>query len=864
MKKQSIDLSIILSFVVSPVILASILFIHYNIYPFGTKTILTYDLSYQFVEFFALFRRMITEGHSLQYSWQLGLGSGTTAWFAYYMMTPFTLLVLLFPEKLITEAILLMLLGKISFSGGFFALFLRKVWQTDKFATVLFSSLYALSAYAIGYFHLILFLDALWLLPLMLILLEKLIKTGQWRWFSIGLTVMFLIHFYSAFYTGIFIFLYFIAALFRQRIPKADVKRLVGKFTLSVFAAFGMSAFLLVPTILYMRGHSLMIGQSIPVFTADFNLFEFTGQLFGGSFTGNDGTLPHIYCGVICILLIPLFFLNRLISFREKLSLGTLAMLLCLIMSNQSLDFFMHGFDRPNGYPFRYSFLFSFCIVLIACRGFVNLKGVSIKQIGFSGLSILILLNLIHALGIVSITDKTLAINSMICVSLTLLLMGLITDSGKKVWIGCSCLIPCICAIENITNDIVFIDQTTARIPFEDRIEFRKVISEYGKALQESPANTFSRTEIAVPRSTNDNMLLGTNSVSTFSSVSDNHSHRLIEMLGVFTAAQECDLRLFKGATPPVESLFGVNTVLSEDPDSRIYEKEEIGEIFRFTNKDAMPLGFSVSSSLLGVQPNFEFDKNPFELLETIYSEMAAESTRFFYPVDNIIIDKQNLSMESDDFFNWIKKTDISESGELTFTLTVPENGPYFAYFPARETGKYAEVFVNDELQTERYFREPRPYILDLGTHQQGESISISISLDSDELTLINQPYFFQFDQKAFSAAAEKAAAFPMEIESFTDTQLIGQCSGSADRKLLFTTIPYDSNWHATVNGKSVNTLEGLGAFITIPLSDGNNEIELRFQTEGLLPGSIISFATLLILIISACYKRNPNRENQR
>ena len=64
----------ILSFII-PIILMGIIYAVIGIYPFGNNCLLHMDLYHQYCPFFSELHDKIINGGSLQYSWDLGLGS---------------------------------------------------------------------------------------------------------------------------------------------------------------------------------------------------------------------------------------------------------------------------------------------------------------------------------------------------------------------------------------------------------------------------------------------------------------------------------------------------------------------------------------------------------------------------------------------------------------------------------------------------------------------------------------------------------------------------------------------------------------------------------------------------------------------
>ncbi|MCL2754463.1 MAG: YfhO family protein, partial [Oscillospiraceae bacterium] len=59
---------------------------------------------------------------------------------------------------------------------------------------------------------------------------------------------------------------------------------------------------------------------------------------------------------------------------------------------------------------------------------------------------------------------------------------------------------------------------------------------------------------------------------------------------------------------------------------------------------------------------------------------------------------------------------------------------------------------------------------------------------------------------------------------------------------LLFLPVAYDSGWAARVNGKPVETREVLGAFVAVPLVEGDNRVVLTFTPRGMREAAMIGF----------------------
>lgn len=122
-----------------------------------------------------------------------------------------------------------------------------------------------------------------------------------------------------------------------------------------------------------------------------FDFLTFITKLFPMSYdTVYPEGMPMIYCGTAVLILVPLFFMNDRITMKEKTSTGLLTFLLVILMYIKPADMAMHGFQVPNWLPYRYSFIFSFLMIVMAFRAFENLEGITAKNIGgiFFGLMV--------------------------------------------------------------------------------------------------------------------------------------------------------------------------------------------------------------------------------------------------------------------------------------------------------------------------------------------------------------------------------------------------------------------------------------------------------------------------------------------
>mgnify|MGYP001392343355 CR=1 FL=1 len=220
----------------------------FEFYPFGVRSILITDMSQQYIEYHAALYDAVKNGGSLIFTWNTGLGMNFVGLFAYYLASPFTLLMFLFPRTAITEAVLFIISAKIAVSGLTFSIFFRRACKTKGFLNIIFSSLYALSAYTVVYCFNLMWLDAVILLPLVILSLLHMQETRKTIPLIVTFSLLFFSNFYTAFMVGLFTLLVLITLLWLQNQSFRKNLRVILRFFGAAVMAAGLTAFITLPT----------------------------------------------------------------------------------------------------------------------------------------------------------------------------------------------------------------------------------------------------------------------------------------------------------------------------------------------------------------------------------------------------------------------------------------------------------------------------------------------------------------------------------------------------------------------------------------------------------------------------------------
>ncbi|MFT9434850.1 MAG: YfhO family protein, partial [Liquorilactobacillus satsumensis] len=115
-RKKSSKSTYVLAALIPP-LLVILVWATKGIFPFGNNNLLVSDLGTQYVPFLTEMRRQLLSGQLSIYSFSLGLGDNFFPVAAYYLISPFNLVSLLFRPEQMPVAVELIILLKISAMG---------------------------------------------------------------------------------------------------------------------------------------------------------------------------------------------------------------------------------------------------------------------------------------------------------------------------------------------------------------------------------------------------------------------------------------------------------------------------------------------------------------------------------------------------------------------------------------------------------------------------------------------------------------------------------------------------------------------------------------------------------------------------
>ena len=389
-----------------PAVLFYLIYLSKGLYPFGDGTVLVLDLNGQYVSFYEGLHDILRGEADLLYSFSRNLGGEFLGIYDYYVASPFAMLLALFPERFMLEALLILFMLKAALCGLNMGIYLHKhaAGEPNRLAIITFSVMYAMTSYCVVQQHNSMWIDAVLWLPLLTLGIESVIKYGKFRLYVFALAIT--IH--SNFYIGYMVVIYTLAYCFyyyfahnrhNENNPlgeKNHFAKSVGRMLVWSALAVGIAAL----AILSAR-YALSFGKdefSTPNWeiTQKFDLFEFIYKFLPSSYdTVRPEGLPFVYCGVLTLILAPAFFLCKKFSNREKVAAAFFVLFFVVSFATSSIDLIWHGFQKPNWLNYRYSFMLCFFLIVLAYRAFDHILYASRKAmlavVAFIGLFVVIL-----------------------------------------------------------------------------------------------------------------------------------------------------------------------------------------------------------------------------------------------------------------------------------------------------------------------------------------------------------------------------------------------------------------------------------------------------------------------------------------
>ncbi len=881
-----------------PAILTYIAYAIFGLSPFGEESVLALDFNAQYVYYFEALRDAFWGDGSAFYSWARNLSGGYMGVIGYYLASPFTLIVMLLPEKIMLTSLLLMQLAKVGSAGAIFCFYLQRNKGLQDLHALLFSLFYAMMAYMM-----IQLIDPMWLdgvvfLPLVCMGVEYLIDDGRKINYIISIAVMFVANFYIGYMIGIFTFFYFLYYLFfgtaqRKRKP-VDFFKSIGRFVICTGVALCCSAFMILPVYNALSLGKFDFTDPDYSFATQFDPIDILGQLLVAQYDSvNVQGSPEIYCGILAVVLLPLFFLNKRINLLSKIGSIFLVAVLFVSMYIKPLDMWWHGGQVPNWLPYRYSFLMSFVLLSMAAMAFKHIDGIKLPHIGSVFLGVVVVIFYINKQGydhLDVITSIWLSIGLAGMYLLLLYLHGLMLSKNKLTKVFPIVML-LVASGELLFNAVQTLKDVDEEVAFSTVKSYKSFVAAGREAvdLLESIDSGLYRSEKTYVRCVNDNLAFGLKGITHSSSVMNAKTITFIETMG-YTARSY--YTRYDGTTELADSLLGIKYVLDRGDstgkrllhdsytyvDEYTYYEESVSKtktITIYENPNALSIGYMASSDILKIA--YFGNDNPFNSQNIFLSTLtgntifdSAGSITDFNEYYTRIETETVLGAVTTSLYNGQDCYTAMSEGDPTidYRFTVTEEKTIYMYLKTQN-----EMSVNLWLgvwneETESYdftswgtyFDGGNYCIIDLGEYEVGTQISMRLTIDNDNnATIIKESFFYYFEDEAFQTDIDILKTNQLDVSEYSDTYIKGTVTAS-EGEILFTTIPEEDGWTVKVDGVKVDYIVAIDTFIAVELSAGEHVVEFSYSAPGFHLGVLLLIIGAAACVVFYVYDKRNNR----
>ncbi|MDE6529488.1 MAG: YfhO family protein [Lachnospiraceae bacterium] len=824
---------------------------------FGEYSFLISDLNAQYVHFIKLFLRSLFGGGTMDYTFEVGMGTPAIPLYAFYCFSPFNFIYLVIGNVAAASAVVV--IAKFAMAAYTFWRFEERILKRDSAVSAIFAVCYALSGYSIAFYYNILYTDGIYMLPVIVMLVIGYVRTGSWRKLVPAYAYQFIVMFYSGYIIGIFSFLILLLTMIWEygRDWKKYLAGLVKFVGIVVWAAL-IGAAVLLPTARYLLGNGIDSAASFR--ELQLTLLDIYNNLFLGEMQSIDVIFPLIYSGLIVLFLVPVYFLQRRICRKEKILFAVPIVFLVFCSLWQPLYILMHGFNSPNYFGFRFSYFYSFFLLVIACR--VWELSEETRPWKYYALAVvnIILYYIVYMLQKGKLSEEMQSSSILgweMNIIFLLLYAALLSwrKAGTKPrrslqWI----LIVCVSAELLLNGYLYNLRQGYPIINHKNILQLTEQLIQGGveqirQDIQVNGERTGFRiqcTDIITPGYS---ASYGYRGLGYFSTVENRRLRDVLFRLGYYTNTGLC---VDYGGTALTRMMF------SQDYRIYFYLYQQGSTALVERNEECLSLGFMVPEEMKGYRIQGE---DPFENQNLLLQSMTGEETACFLPYEgDIVLRSDNMIMAREEgnsqYLIWIDNPELNQ-GSISFELGSAGNLPIYAYFsedegirndlsPRLVSGTKGAVgwLASDILSC------PRVFALEKNDAGQYEA---EIIMNENTLNVyhFNQYYFYYYDEARLQEAYEILAGRQMKITGVKGDTIEAVVTADADAPVLFTSIPYDDGWKVRVDGERIEPFSVVdGAFLALELPPGEHMLVFTYDSMTDRIGRILSVIGILAYML--------------
>ena len=824
-----------------PFLILALVYLSIGIYPGSSRSILASDAFSQFSNFHASFRNVLLGKQSIFYTWNASLGLNYLSLISYYLGGIFTPLVFFFPNQMMPDALYVLTLLKVGCAELAFW-FLARTFKIPRWGHVALSVSYALISFITAHSEIIMWLDAFFYLPLVILGIHRVMDLKRPKLLFISYLLLFLSSFYMGFMIGVFSFLYFIARLLTNW---SEYKKTIVPYGITSLLAGGASMIIVLPAVLDLRSNGEALSQITTLKTEATSYLDLIMKNMIGVYdTTKYGSIPFVYAGLLPLVLCLFYFASRKVPLKNKFLYGSLFAILIASFYLVPLNLFWHGMHAPNMFLFRYAYLFSFLVLLLAGKGWEKIEqddrglllGIkpegSYTYVTMTSFVLTVVFLGIYAFAVGFYQHKKLSFNHLSILLLLIMSAEALVNTNSM--------------IHGILDDWNYASRSLYTDPYPD---LKALVNETKK-----DSDSFYRLENLDPVSANDSINYGYSGISLFSSIRNRNSSSYLDKLGFRSRGTNLNIR-YNNNTLLMDGFTGIKYNISKNESTfskyGFRQAGQSGDYTLYQNVNALPLAFTAPLSVNDVeQPVTDNLTSQTNLINTL-SGLNEQYFTFYTPT---LKNQLNTTITKTTTGVTYSETADNQPKELTWEVHVPANTQaYLSLFPtnfAQLESSSATITVNGTSRKTQINISGQYY--DLGYYPQETTVTFTASFYGTKEISFMEPKVVGLDVVAYQAAMNQIKEKGVEMEA-TGRKASGTVN-TAEDSMLVTTIPYDKGWKAKIDGKPVKVSNFKDAFLMIKVPAGKHTVTFSYLPEGFTIGAILFVLCIALFILYVWY----------
>ena len=875
----------ILSFVL-PAAIIVVALIGLGITPFGDNTLLISDGNSLYINYLSYVGRVIKGVEGFTYSFEKGLGGNMMDSWGWFLMNPSFALFVFFDVTKYPIVFTIVSILNFSVCGLTMYILLIDI-HGCRFSNLFFSTSYAMNGFLVANVFQMNFFTGVCILPLMVLGLRKIIKDENPLLYILSLAYSLFTNFYFGFMLCVASLLFFTVTIVIDGCEIKNKKNIVVKYTISSLLAGLMSSVIWLPALLALQGGRLeQTTLAEYSFSENMPFLEIGAKFFSGTNSQHemqDG-LPNVFVGIFPIALVLLFFISNKTCKRLKIKASILLSVYLLSFYIVAFDMVMHGGTTTNYFNFRYSFVFSFLLLLIAAREWTELPNESLETVKKVIVIILVSTIIIFYKEYEFISGGVVVLDLVILAIMTVALWMHRKDPIKNTRFSFEIIVLIMVSVNLLLNYRF----STANIlqyckSYSEFVDTVTPVNAMIEAVKETD-DSFYRMEIDEQRTQNhgnDTMLYGYYGVGHGGSDARNNVRTMLSQLGV----KRFDMRnsYGKGIPAATDTFLGLKYIVSRENLQELKDYVSLGSLDDwgiYENSYTLPVAMVSDSKIFDVELDFE---DVFQNLNNVWMAISGNSSKIFTEENNISFSSHNLidpyvlnreeaekivskrdeqnglhesysmdyASDNKEIIDGIIRIDDQEKHNSTVS-EMPTDSSYIMYTCVASEDGHVYSYNRSGLMDELGSVEPALHYE--GYYKQGDIITGFLKVDGDYVShplLEDVAGRFRIAYENINTLKDHSAIIHQKsifIDKTDNTSLKGEFSSDEGQVLMFT-IPYDEGWTLTIDGQNVEIKQVMGALMAAETTAGTHIYELKFVPSGLKLSGLISVSAIIGMV---------------